>query len=63
MCPSENHLSQRAVPVAAFLCVIVALLTLVFILLNGVSVPFADEWWYAPLVWKCGSTVRNRMNL
>ena len=55
MCPSENHLSQRAVAVAAFLCVIVALLTLVFILLNGVSVPFADEWWYAPLVKMVGS--------
>ncbi len=32
-----------------------ALLALAFILLNGVDVPFADEWWYAPLVRLVGS--------
>jgi hypothetical protein len=40
---------------AALLCTIAALLTLAFILLNGVNVPFADEWWYARLVKSLGS--------
>jgi hypothetical protein len=35
---------------AALLCAIAALLALSFILINGVNVPFADEWWYAGLV-------------
>jgi hypothetical protein len=47
---SKNPLSRRAALVAALLCTIAALLTLVFILINGVNVPFADEWWYAALV-------------
>jgi hypothetical protein len=40
---------------AALLCAIPALLTLAFILVNGVNVPFADEWWYASLVKSVGS--------
>lgn len=43
-------LPKKAVLAAALLCTIAALLTLAFILLNGVNVPFADEWWYASLV-------------
>jgi hypothetical protein len=35
---------------AALLCAIAALATLAFILINGVNVPFADEWSYARLV-------------
>jgi hypothetical protein len=35
---------------AALLSAFAALLTLAFILINGVNVPFADEWWYGPLV-------------
>jgi hypothetical protein len=35
---------------AALFCVMAALLALSFILINGVNVPFADEWWYAGLV-------------
>ena len=50
MTARENHFMKRPQLVAAALCVIAALLTLVFILLNGVNVPFADEWWYAGLV-------------
>jgi hypothetical protein len=50
MAPRENHFSGRPELVAAFLCVLAALSTLAFILLNGVNVPFADEWWYAGLV-------------
>ncbi len=40
---------------AGILCTGPALLTLAFILVNGVNVPFADEWWYAPLVRSVGS--------
>jgi hypothetical protein len=40
---------------AALFCVIAALLTLAFILINGVNVPFADEWWCAGLVNAVGS--------
>jgi hypothetical protein len=40
---------------AAFLCWIAALLTLAFILINGVNVPFADEWWYSSLVKSVGA--------
>jgi hypothetical protein len=43
-------LLRKPVLAAALLCVIAALLTLAFILINGVNVPFADEWWYASLV-------------
>jgi len=43
--PPAKHLLA-----AASLCAIAALVTLAFIVLNGVNVPFADEWWYAPLV-------------
>jgi hypothetical protein len=47
---SKYSLSRRAVLLAALLCTVAALLTLAFILINGVNVPFADEWWYAGLV-------------
>ena len=50
MPPRENPSSRRRELAAALLCTIAALLTLAFILLNGVNVPFADEWWYAGLV-------------
>ncbi len=50
MAPRENPFSRRHDFAAAFLCTIAAFLTLAFILLNGVNVPFADEWWYAGLV-------------
>jgi hypothetical protein len=45
-----NPFPRRPELAAALLCAIAALLTLAFILLNGVNVPFADEWWYAGLV-------------
>jgi hypothetical protein len=48
-------LPRRAVLAAALLCAIAALLTLAFILINGVNVPFADEWWYGGLVKSVGS--------
>ena len=55
MTPQENHFVKRPQLVGAVLCVIAALLTLAFILLNGVNVPFADEWFYADLVKSVGS--------
>lgn len=50
-----NLLPRKYVLAAALLCVIAALVTLAFILINGVNVPFADEWWYASLVKSVGS--------
>jgi hypothetical protein len=50
-----SALSRKPVLAAALLCIIAALLTLAFILINGVNVPFADEWWYASLVKSVGS--------
>jgi hypothetical protein len=50
MPPTEYPLPRRPVLRAALLCAIPALLTLAFVLINGVNVPFADEWWYAGLV-------------
>jgi hypothetical protein len=55
MAPRENPSLRSRVLAAALLCTIAALLTLAFILLNGVNVPFADEWWYARLVKSLGS--------
>src|SRR5260370_16008695 len=55
MAPRENPSLLSRELAAALLCAIAALLTLVFILLNGVNVPFADEWWYARLVKSVGS--------
>jgi hypothetical protein len=55
MAPRENALSRSPQVVAGLLCTIAALSTLAFILLNGVNVPFADEWWYAGLVKTVGS--------
>ena len=55
MAPRENPSSRSRELAAALLCTIAALLTLAFILLNGVNVPFADEWWYAKLVKSVGS--------
>ena len=55
MAPRANPFPQRHELAAALLCAIAALLTLAFILLNGVNVPFADEWWYAALVKSVGS--------
>ncbi|HEY2123112.1 MAG TPA: hypothetical protein VGH07_05930, partial [Chthoniobacterales bacterium] len=46
----ENHPQGKHLLAAASLCAIASLVTLAFIELNGVNVPFADEWWYAPLV-------------
>lgn len=40
---------------AGILFAVAALLALAFILVNGVNAPFADEWWYAPLVRSVGS--------
>src|ERR1700726_1433499 len=50
MPPEEYSLPKRTVLAAVVLSAIVSLLTLAFILINGVNVPFADEWWYASLV-------------
>src|ERR1700693_5692066 len=50
MPPEEYSLPKRTVLAAVVLCAIASLLTLAFILINGVNVPFADEWWYASLV-------------
>ena len=47
---AKYPLPRRAALAAVLLCLIAALLTLAFILLNGVNVPFADEWWNAGLV-------------
>ncbi|HEX4200007.1 MAG TPA: hypothetical protein VHY59_00705, partial [Chthoniobacterales bacterium] len=55
MAPRANPFPRRPELAAALLCAIAALLTLAFILLNGVNVPFADEWWYAGLVKSVGS--------
>ena len=46
----EYSLPKKTVLAAAVLCAIASLSTLAFILINGVNVPFADEWWYASLV-------------
>ncbi len=50
MPPKEYPLPRRPAWAAALLSSIAALLALTFILVNGVNVPFADEWWYADLV-------------
>ena len=55
MAPGANPSSRSRELAAAVLCTIAAILTLAFILLNGVNVPFADEWWYARLVKSVGS--------
>src|SRR5260370_20265813 len=55
MAPRENSFSRRPELAAALLCTIAALLTLAFILANGVNVPFSDEWWYGSLVKSVGS--------
>ena len=55
MAPRANPFPRRPELAAALLCAIAALLTLAFILLNAVNVPFADEWWYAGLVKSVGS--------
>jgi len=47
---SINSSQQKHFLAAASICALFALLTLIFILVNGVNVPFADEWWYASLV-------------
>jgi hypothetical protein len=47
---STYPLPRKPALLAALLCLIAALLALSFILINGVNVPFADEWWYAGLV-------------
>jgi hypothetical protein len=47
---SANPSQQKHFLAAASICALFALLTLIFILVNGVNVPFADEWWYASLV-------------
>jgi hypothetical protein len=49
--PAREDLPPRKLLLAAgILCAVAALLTLAFILVNGVNAPFADEWWYASLV-------------
>ena len=50
MTRSTYLLPRKPTFFAALLCAIAALLALSFILINGVNVPFADEWWYAGLV-------------
>jgi hypothetical protein len=50
MPPEAYSLPKRTVLAAVVLCAIASLLTLAFILISGVNVPFADEWWYAGLV-------------
>jgi hypothetical protein len=62
MPPREDPNSRKPQLVAGLLCTIAALLTLAFILLNGVNVPFADEWWYAGLVKTVGSGQASFMN-
>jgi hypothetical protein len=57
-----NPFLRRHELVAALLCAAAALLTLAFILLNGVNVPFADEWWYAGLVKTVASGQATFMN-
>jgi hypothetical protein len=49
--PLNNRLSSRNISIGtAVVCGTAALLPLAFIILAGVNVPFADEWWYAGLV-------------
>jgi hypothetical protein len=49
--PSNNRVSSRNISIGtAVVCCAAALLPLAFIVLAGVNVPFADEWWYAGLV-------------
>jgi hypothetical protein len=50
MPPREYSVPKKNVLAATVLCAIASLSTLSFILINGVNVPFADEWWYASLV-------------
>jgi hypothetical protein len=50
MAPGEKPFPRRLEFAAALLCTVAAFSTLAFILLNGVNVPFADEWWYGDLV-------------
>jgi hypothetical protein len=50
MPPRDYSLPRRPALAAALFCAIAALLTFAFILIDGVNVPFADEWWYADLV-------------
>lgn len=45
-----NSSQQKHLLAAASICALFALLTLTFILVNGVNAPFADEWWYASMV-------------
>jgi len=47
---SQNSSQQKHFLTAALIYAFFALLTLTFILVNGVNAPFADEWWYASLV-------------
>jgi hypothetical protein len=47
---SANSSQNKHFLAAVLICALCALLTLTFILAIGVNVPFADEWWYAPLV-------------
>jgi hypothetical protein len=46
----EDRIPRRPALAAALLSALAALSTLAFILINGVNVPFADEWWYSGLV-------------
>jgi hypothetical protein len=55
MASRENLPPKRYLLAAALVSAFAALLTLAFILINGVNVPFADEWWYGPLVKSVGS--------